>query len=222
MRGSEGRRTDIAKSRARLVEKLAGPDCNIGDARVLAAMNKVPRHEFVPEANRSMAYWNIAVSIGHDQTISQPYIVALMTEELRLKPGDRVLEIGTGSGYQTAVLAELAAEVYTMEIIEPLAGRAQAELTRLGYGNIHFRRGDGSEGWPEAAPFDAIMVTCSPPEVPAALFEQLKLDGRLVIPLGRMPTQDLVLFHKTDRGIEGSQIIPVRFVPMTGEAESKN
>lgn len=220
MRALMGRADDrglaLADARTALVKKLARPDCNIADKRVLAAMNNVPRHEFVPEASQLMAYWNIALPIGNDQTISQPYIVALMTEELRLQPTDRVLEVGTGSGYQTAVLAELAAEVYTIEIIADLAARAQVNLTRLGYQNIHFRRGDGSAGWPEAAPYDAIMVTCSPSDVPPALFDQLKMGGRLIIPVGRISSQELVLFHKTARGIEGSQIIPVRFVPMTG------
>ena len=216
MRRSGGLPPAFTGARMALVDKLAGPDCNITDERVLAALNKVPRHEFVTEISRPMAYWNNALSIGNDQTISQPYIVALMSEELHLKPVDRVLEVGTGSGYQTAVLAELAAEVYTIEIIEELAEAARANLTRLGYHNVHFRRGDGSAGWPEAAPFDAIMVTCSPEEVPPALFDQLKEGGRLIIPVGRMPSQDLILFQKTERGIEGSQIIPVRFVPMTG------
>jgi protein-L-isoaspartate(D-aspartate) O-methyltransferase len=212
-------RTAFATARQRLVEKLSGPDCNLTDARVLAAMNRVPRHEFVPEIYRPRAYHNITLPIGHEQTISQPYIVAFMSEQLRLKPSDRVLEIGTGCGYQTAVLAELVAEVYTLEIIGPLAIQAQAELRRLGYQNIQFRRGDGAAGWPEAAPFDAIIVTCAPAVVPPALPDQLGLDGRLIIPLDAGPGQELVLFHKTGHGIEGRAVMPVRFVPMTREPE---
>jgi protein-L-isoaspartate(D-aspartate) O-methyltransferase len=216
----ETNRTTFATARERLVEELAGPDCNITDARVLAAINHVPRHEFVPEKKRSLAYANIPLPIGHDQTISQPYIVALMTQQLELEPTDRVLEIGTGSGYQTAVLAELVASVYTIEIVEPLALRAQEILQRLGYKNIHFRRGDGSDGWPDAAPFDAVIVTCAPSHVPPPLIDQLKPDGRLVAPVHMIPNQELIMLHKTDGHIQAHDILPVRFVPMTGRREA--
>jgi protein-L-isoaspartate(D-aspartate) O-methyltransferase len=156
----------------------------VADARVLAAMRKVPRHEFVPADVRARAYDDSPLAIGHDQTISQPYIVALMTELAALGPGARVLEIGTGSGYQAAVLAEVAGAVYTIEILAPLARRAEATLSRLGYGRVHVRQGDGYRGWPEAAPFDAIVVTAAAPKVPPALLEQLADGGRLVMPVG--------------------------------------
>ncbi len=206
----------FAAARERLVEELAGPDCNIINARVLAAMGKVPRHEFVPEKKRSLAYANIPLSIGHDQTISQPYIVALMTGQLELKPHDRVLEIGTGSGYQTAILAELVASVFTIEIVEPLAVQAHETLHRLGYKHIHYRHGDGSDGWPDAAPFDAVIVTCAPSHVPSPLIEQLKEGGRLVAPVDMMASQELIVLHKTGGHIKTREILPVRFVPMTG------
>jgi len=208
-------RTGFAAARKRLADELAGPNCRIRAPRVLAAMNHVPRHEFVPHKKRSLAYANIPLPIGHDQTISQPYVVALMTELLELTPLDRVLEIGTGSGYQTAVLAELVATVYTIEILEPLAARARETLEHLGYQNIHYRLTDGSDGWPDAAPFDAIIVTCAPSQVPAPLIEQLKPDGRLVAPVSMLPQQELVVLHKTASHVETHPILPVRFVPMT-------
>jgi protein-L-isoaspartate(D-aspartate) O-methyltransferase len=185
--------------------------------RVLAAMGKVPRHEFVPRENQLLAYANMPLPIGYGQSISQPYIVALMTAQLDPQPDDRVLEIGTGSGYQVAVLAELVAEVYTIEIIEPLALRARAELQKLGCQNVHLRIGDGFAGWPEAAPFDAIIATCAPQQVPPPLIEQLGDGGRLVIPVGMVPNQELILFHKTRGRLETHPVVPVRFVPMTGE-----
>ncbi len=156
----------------------------VTDARVLAAMRKVPRDAFVPEAVRDLSYTDQPLPIGYDQTISQPYIVALMTEKLRVKPTDRVLEIGTGSGYQAAILGELAAEVYTIEIVKPLGKRAAATLQRLGYKNVHVKIGDGYQGWPEHAPFDAIIVTCAPDHVPRPLIEQTKEGGRIIIPVG--------------------------------------
>ena len=181
-------------------------------------MEKVPRHEFVPEPYRDRAYDDCPLPIGYDQTISQPYIVALMTEQLDPQPTDRILEIGTGSGYQAAVLAQLVAEVYTIEIIEPLAQRAETDLHRLGYTNIHVRVGDGCQGWPEAAPFDAIIVTCAPEQVPPPLVEQLKPGGPLIIPIGPLGEQELMLFRKQGEQLEKHDVLPVRFVPMTGQS----
>lgn len=187
---------------------------------VLAAMLKVPRHQFVPEEYRAFAYYDSPQPIGEGQTISQPYIVALMTELLEPEETDRVLEIGTGSGYQAAILAELVKEVYTIEIIESLAKRAEELLKNLGYTNVYVRCGDGFKGWPEAAPFDGIIVTCAPTEIPPPLIEQLKIGGKLVIPVGEF-FQELIVATKTETGIEKKSIIPVRFVPMTGEAMKK-
>src|SRR5208282_375702 len=189
----------------------------IRDARVLAALRKVPRHLFVPPEEQGQAYDDYPLAIGHGQTISQPYVVAYMTEALELKPRDRVLEIGTGSGYQAAILAELVAEVYSIEIVEPLAKQAEARLRRLGYSNVQVRAGDGYRGWPEVAPFDAIIVTAAP-HVPQPLVEQLREGGRMVLPLGRWD-QDLVRLRRTREGIRREVLLPVRFVPMTGEAE---
>jgi len=193
----------------------------VADSKVLAAMARVPRHEFVPESVRAQAYDDYPLPIGERQTISQPYIVALMTSLLELKGGERVLEIGTGSGYQAAVLSEIAGEVYTMEILEPLSQKAQRRLTALGYDNIHFRVGDGWKGWPDAAPFDGIVVTAAPEKIPQALLEQLKVGGRMVVPVGSF-FQDLMVLTKTANGYEKRNVIPVRFVPMTGEAERQN
>jgi len=190
--------------------------------RVLGAMAKVPREEFVPPELRAASYADQALPIGHGQTISQPFIVAFMTEELELKPGDRVLEIGTGSGYQAAVLAELMAEVFTIEIIEPLAKNAEATLARLGYKNVHVKIGDGYKGWPEHAPFDAIIVTCAPDRIPRPLTEQLKEGGRMIIPVGGPGDQELYLLEKKNGQLEQRAVLPVRFVPMAGEAEKYN
>jgi len=207
-----------AVPRQRMVaEQLARPGRDITNARVLAAMGKVPRHEFVPEPLRADAYSDRPLPIGHSQTISQPYVVAFMTERLEPQPTDRVLEIGTGSGYQAAVLAELAAQVYTIEIVEELAQRAAADLKRLGYTNIHVRTGDGYNGWDEAAPFDAIIVTCAPEQVPAPLIRQLKDGGRIIVPVGPAWNQDLVLLRKRGGKLEQRAVLPVSFVPMTGE-----
>lgn len=202
---------DVTARKRMVREQLAGLS-----PRVLAVMGRVPRHEFVPEADQSLAYADRPLPIGYGQTISQPYIVALMTTELAPQPADRVLEIGTGSGYQAAVLAELVAEVFTIEIVEPLACRAGAELQRLGCQNVHWRIGDGFAGWPEAAPFDAVIVTCAPLQVPPPLIKQLKDGGRLIIPIGKVPDQELMLFHKTRGRLETCSTLPVRFVPMTG------
>ena len=190
---------------------------SINDQRVLAAMAKVPREEFVPPESRAASYEDGPLPIGYSQTISQPYIVAFMTEQLRLKPSDRVLEVGTGSGYQAAILADLVSEVYSIEIVEPLAKKAEATLQRLGYKNVHLKTGDGYKGWPEAAPFDAIIVTCAPDKVPQALVDQLKDDGRMVIPVGDRFAQQLYLLEKKNGQLKQSATLPVRFVPMTSE-----
>jgi protein-L-isoaspartate(D-aspartate) O-methyltransferase len=191
----------------------------IRDPKVLAAMRKVPRHEFVPAEWRDRAYDDRPLPIGEDQTISQPYIVAFMTEQLALKPGERVLEIGTGSGYQAAVLAELVKDVYTIEIVEPLGKRAAETLKRLGYARVHMRLGDGYRGWPEAAPFHAIIVTCAPDAVPKPLTEQLAEGGRMVIPVGEAGgSQQLIVLRKENGKLVTQRTLPVRFVPMTGEA----
>jgi len=190
----------------------------VADLRVLAAMGQVPRHLFVPERVRPQAYGDFPLPIGSQQTISQPYIVALMTSLLDLRGGEKVLEIGTGSGYQAAVLSQIAGEVYTIEILGPLSDAAQKAIGALGYDNIHFRVGDGYAGWPEAAPFDGIVVTAAPEKVPQPLLDQLKVGGKLVIPLGSF-FQDLLVLTKTATGIERKNVIPVRFVPMTGQAQ---
>ena len=190
----------------------------IKDGRVLAAMEKVSREEFIPPESRSDSYEDGPLPIGYGQTISQPYIVAFMTEQLRLNPADRVLEIGTGSGYQAAVLAGLVADVYSIEIIEPLAKNAEATLQRLGSNNVHVKVGDGYKGWPEEAPFDAIIVTCAPDKVPQALIDQLKEGGRMVIPVGERFAQELYLLEKKNGQVKQSVTLPVRFVPMTREA----
>ena len=189
------------------------------DARVLAAMAKVPRHEFVPPAQRRSAYRNRPLSIGAGQTISQPFVVALMTDLLELKPEDKVLEIGTGCGYQAAVLAELARDIYTIEIIESLGKCAAKTLERLGYANVHTKIGDGYMGWPEHAPFDAIIVTAAPDHVPPALIEQLKPGGRLVIPVGKLFQELMVITKNADGSTTRKDIVPVQFVPLTREGE---
>ena len=189
------------------------------DERVLEAMASVPRHEFVPASELESAYENRPLPIGHGQTISQPYIVALMTHLMQLAPGDVVLEVGTGSGYQAAILAELTQRVYTIEIIEPLLKQANARLERLGYDQVVTKPGDGYYGWEEHAPFDAIVVTAAASHVPPPLIGQLKPGGRLLIPVGgRFLTQQLLLIEKTgDDEIVTRQVAPVRFVPLTGE-----
>ena len=191
----------------------------IKDPKVLAAMGAVPRHEFVSERLRKRAYADGPLPIGENQTISQPYIVALMTELARVDKNSRVLEIGTGSGYQAAVLHEVAGEVYSVEIIDALARTAKERLPRLGFGDIHLRHGDGYRGWPEAGPFDAILVTAAPAMVPEPLKEQLAEGGRLIIPVGS-GVQELVVYTRTSTGIERESIIPVIFVPMTGEIQT--
>jgi len=204
-------------ARERMVrEQIEARD--VRDARVLAAMRKVQRHLFVPEGMLPYAYTDQPLPIGHNQTISQPYIVAFMTEALELKPKDKVLEIGTGSGYQAAVLAELVAAVYSIEIVSPLGEAAMERLKHLGYSNIQVRIGDGYRGWPESAPFDGIMVTAAPDHIPPALIDQLAEGGRLVLPVGRF-FQELVRVRRTPKGIKQENLLPVRFVPMVGEAD---
>ncbi|MCH9651729.1 MAG: protein-L-isoaspartate(D-aspartate) O-methyltransferase [Deltaproteobacteria bacterium] len=188
----------------------------VDNPRVLAAMAEVPRHRFVPDDLQAEAYRDHPLPIGYDQTISQPYIVALMAELLDPKGNERVLEIGTGSGYHAAVLSRVVEEVYSIEIVEELGVRASRVLAELGYDNIHSRIGDGYRGWQEAAPFDAIILTAAPARVPEPLVAQLRLGGRLVLPLGET-SQDLQVLTKTESGLERQVIAPVRFVPMTGE-----
>ena len=208
----------FAAARRRMVEQqLAGPGRGLTNARVLAVMGKVPRHEFVPMNFRAQAYDDRPLPVGNGQTISQPFIVAFMTEKLDPQPTDKVLEIGTGSCYQAAVLSELVSHVYTIEIIETLARRAEADLKRLGYTNVLVRAGDGYKGWPEAAPFDAIIVTCAPDHVPPPLVNQLKDGGRMIIPVGPAGDQELFVLQKQGGQVERRAILPVRFVPMTGQ-----
>jgi protein-L-isoaspartate(D-aspartate) O-methyltransferase len=200
---------------AMVVEQLRGRD--ITDARVLEVMGRVPRHLFVPEAYRASAYDDTPLPIGKNQTISQPYIVAYMTQALEVSPGERVLEIGTGSGYQAAVLGELAKEVYTIEIVPELGERAKQVLAEQRYSNVHVRIGDGYQGWPEAAPFDGVIVTAAPDHVPQPLVDQLKVGGRMVIPVGSI-YQELRVLTRTQKGLREEATLPVRFVPMTGKA----
>jgi protein-L-isoaspartate(D-aspartate) O-methyltransferase len=192
----------------------------VDDPRVLAAIENVPRHLFVPEEHRSRAYDDSPLPIGFGQTISQPYIVAYMSEVLQLEPSHRVLEIGTGSGYQAAVLGELAREVYSIEIVEPLATRARETLETLGYRNVHVRFGNGYLGWPDQAPFDRIIVTAAPDEVPQTLIDQLAMNGLLVVPVGRID-QTMTILRKTPTGIQRTETLPVRFVPMVGKDAPK-
>ena len=209
---------DFAVARERMVrQQLAAPGRGITNARVLADMGQVPRHEFVPPPLRAQAYGDHPLPIGYDQTISQPFIVAFMTEKLEPKPTDKVLEIGTGSGYQAAVLAGLVSNVCTIEIVEPLARRAEADLKRLGYTNVMVRAGDGYKGWPEAAPFDTVIVTCAPDHVPQPLVDQLKEGGRMIIPVGPVGEQELYVLRKKGDKVERRAVLPVRFVPMTGK-----
>jgi protein-L-isoaspartate(D-aspartate) O-methyltransferase len=189
----------------------------ISDRRVLRAMQEVPRHLFVPEPSRANAYDDGPLPIGDGQTISQPYIVAFMSEAVRPRPTDRVLELGTGSGYQTAVLARLVRQVYTIEVRARLAEEARVRLSDLGYANVSVRIDDGHSGWPEEAPFDAIVVTAAPHETPPALLEQIGIDGRLVIPLGTID-QELVRVTRRQSGYDREVLLPVRFVPLTRSA----
>jgi protein-L-isoaspartate(D-aspartate) O-methyltransferase len=209
---------DFGAARRRMVEEqLAGR--GIKSHAVLEAMAAVPRHEFVPENVRKFSYADEPLPIGYGQTISQPYIVAFMTEQLDPQPADRILEIGTGSGYQAAILSRLVSEVYTIEIVEPLAKRAAADLKRLGYENIKVLAGDGYKGWPEHAPFDGIIVTCAPDHVPKPLVDQLRDGGRMIVPVGSPGMQELFLLRKRGTKVEQTAVLPVRFVPMTGKSD---
>jgi len=211
------------KERTRQVERDWMVDTQIvgggiTDPRVVAAMRRVPRHGFIPDYASEDAYGDFPLPIGHNQTISQPYIVAYMTEALRLQPGEKVLEIGTGSGYQAAILAELGVHVFSIEIVKPLAQYAKDNLLKLGYDQVMVRAGDGYQGWPEESPFDAIIITAAPDHVPSPLLEQLAVGGRLIVPVGAY-TQNLVLIRRTEEGYQRTELLPVRFVPMTGQAE---
>jgi protein-L-isoaspartate(D-aspartate) O-methyltransferase len=211
---------DWAAERQRMVDQqLRARD--IRSQRVLDAMGSVPRHLFIPEEHRREAYDDSPVPIGHGQTISQPYIVAFMTQALEIGPTDRVLEIGTGCGYQAAVLATLARQVYSIEILAPLADRARATLSALGYHNVEVRTGNGYLGWPEQAPFDRIIVTAAPDEVPDALVQQVKIDGLMAIPVGTF-VQELRILRRTPRGTETLDTLPVRFVPMTNKPKDES
>jgi len=206
---------EFAKRRERMVEEQIRAR-DVSNPRVLAAMRKVPRHRFVPAHAAAGAYEDHPLPIGHGQTISQPYIVAYMSEALEVTAQHKVLEIGTGSGYQAAILGELAKQVYTIEIVAPLADRARDVLKTLGYRNVQVRTGDGYAGWPEHAPFDRIIVTAAPDHVPQPLVDQLAMNGRMVIPVGR-DYQEMVILTKTDRGVVQKRTIPVRFVPLVRE-----
>ena len=212
---------DLEKERkAMVVEQIEKREVN--DKRVLEAMERVPRHEFVPEKYRAFAYEDSPLPIGEGQTISQPYIVALMTECLNLEGEEKVLEVGTGSGYQAAILSELAKEVYTIEIVEPLAERAEELLKKLGYRNVKVKCGDGYLGWEEYAPFDGIIVTCAPEHIPQPLIDQLAEGGRMVIPVGETQfPQVLKLVEKREGKVTMRNVVPVRFVPMTGDEVEK-
>jgi protein-L-isoaspartate(D-aspartate) O-methyltransferase len=204
-----------------VAEQLTAPTRGITNRQVLQVMASVPRHEFVPESQHRWAYDDGPLQIGYGQTISQPYIVAFMTEQLGPQRTHRVLEIGTGSGYQAAVLAPLVEEVYSIEILEPLATRAAADLHRLGYTNVFVRTGDGYQGWREKAPFDSIIVTCAPERVPQPLVDQLKEGGRMIIPVGPPQDQELYVLEKQGGKVRQRAVLSVRFVPMTGQGQER-
>ena len=218
--GGDENPQSFEKQRARMVDEQIEAR-GISDEKVLKAMRKVPRHLFVPEAYRNRAYGDSPLPIGEGQTISQPYIVAFMSEQLSLKRDEKVLEIGTGSGYQAAILGELCDSVFTIEIFESLGNKAKKTLDELGYDNVMVKIGDGYKGWEEHAPFDAIIVTCSPSHVPQPLQEQLAEGGRMIIPVGERFAQKLVLLRKKDGKISKESVLPVRFVPMIDEKGDK-
>ena len=210
----------FAQERERMVVRQIARR-GVKNPAVLAAFQKTPRHLFVPDGHRRQAYSDWPLPIGYGQTISQPYIVALMTQHADVQPDEKVLEIGTGSGYQAAILANLAKEVYTIEIVEPLCHRAEKDLRRVGYRNVHVRCGDGYVGWPEHAPFDAVILTAAPPKIPQPLIDQLKPGGRLIAPVGASD-QKLVEIRKDESGKISERVIEyVRFVPMTGKAQEQ-
>jgi protein-L-isoaspartate(D-aspartate) O-methyltransferase len=218
---AEQQEDEYAERRARMIEtQLRSRD--IVDRRVLDAMQRVPRHLFVPQRLQESAYRDGPLPIGHDQTISQPYIVALMTQLAQPRPDSKALDVGTGSGYQAAVLAKLCQHVYSIEIVEPLAEEARQRLKQLGYDNVTVRHGDGYQGWPEQAPFDLIIVAAAPSHVPRPLVDQLAVGGRLIIPVGEY-YQNLMVMEKLDDGsVREFGVIPVAFVPMTGEAQKRD
>jgi protein-L-isoaspartate(D-aspartate) O-methyltransferase len=217
-----------ADKRAEMIEAIANydPARPFTNGRVLTAMQEIPRHLFIPKELEGSAYDDAPQPIGEGQTVSQPYIVAFMTHAAEPMPGDKVLEVGTGSGYQAAVLSRLVGSVYSIEILPSLAGRAEKTLKRLGFKNVHVLAGDGYRGWPKAAPFDAILVTCAPDHIPQPLIDQLKEGGRMVIPVGSEKgglwfAQELVLLRKTKDGVKREKTLDVSFVPMAGEAQIK-
>jgi protein-L-isoaspartate(D-aspartate) O-methyltransferase len=214
MQDSQDRFAEIRSAMVQNQIKARG----VRDNRVLEAMREVPRHLFVPDKYQGDAYRDEPLPIGSGQTISQPYIVAYMTEQLDLEGDERVLEIGTGSGYQAAILAELSDSVFTIEIIPELSEKARQVVESLGYRNVQFKVGDGYQGWPEKAPFDAVIVTAAPDHVPQPLLDQMGTDGRMMIPVGDF-FQELYLIRKTKRGFKKERKLPVRFVPMTGESD---
>lgn len=211
--------TERQADRNHMVDEYIIPD-GVTDPAVLDAMRHVPRHRFIPAAYSSLAYMNRPLPIGYDQTISQPSLVAEMTEALTLKRTDKVLEIGTGSGYQTAILAELVDEILTIEIVKPLARQAEQTLMELGYRNVRIRVGDGYLGWPDEAPFDAIILTAAPDHVPQPLLDQLAVGGRLILPVGRS-FQTLDLYRRTEKGFEHKTLSFVRFVPLVRESHAE-
>ena len=216
---SEPKEEKFQESRYAMVENQI-QSRGITDKEILTALRKVPRHRFVPAHLQDQAYRDEPLPIGENQTISQPFIVAYMTDQLNLKSHSKVLEIGTGSGYQAAILAELCDSVFTIEIIPTLSKSAQTVIQELGYDNIYFKIGDGYQGWLEKSPFDAIIVTAAPDHIPQPLIDQLAINGRMIIPVGDF-FQDLILIQKNEKGITRDKKIPVRFVPMRGKAEEK-
>jgi len=211
----ENETNDYEQQREKMVQRQI-VSRGVKDPQVIEAMMRVPRHRFVPAGEVPYAYADEPRPIGEGQTISQPYIVAFMTEQLRVKRGYRVLEIGTGSGYQAAVLAQIVDSIFTIEIIPELARRASKTLRELKYDNVVVKQGDGYHGWPEKAQFDAIIVTAAPPKIPPPLLEQLKIGGTMVLPVGEY-VQEIVIVSKNENGLEMENVLPVRFVPMTGE-----
>ncbi len=227
-KSSKSDKKDESADKAKKTDPYAGPrermvqrsliERGIKNARVLQAFRTVPRHKFLPPDSNRQAYEDESIPIGHAQTLTAPYEVAFMTEVLDPQPTDKVYEVGTGSGFQAAILSRIVKDVYSVEIVEPLSKRATAVLKEVGYDNVHTRFGDGYEGWPDAAPFDAVIVTCSPSKIPQPLIDQLKEGGRMVIPIGNRYEQELMLFEKKNGKLEGKTLRSTLFVPMTGKA----